>query len=170
MLCFTLDGEREYCGIFEIAFKHRALSIGESHVTLWFNCSCLPQVMDIARGLEYLHRYEPSIIHGDLKGVCMNISRGLGLYQTHSIFLHRLISLSRLLNEHASPTSALRLSKIRNVSHLQLQRRSLLGLSGGRLQSYSTLHKVPCQIPKAAISTHLHACSTRFLLFPLLRV
>ena len=37
--------------------------------------------MDIARGLEYLHSYEPSIIHADLKGVCINIFRGPGLYQ-----------------------------------------------------------------------------------------
>lgn len=39
-----------------------------------------PQVMDIARGLEYLHGHEPSIIHADLKGVCTgHIPRDLSL-------------------------------------------------------------------------------------------
>jgi hypothetical protein len=27
------------------------------------------QILDIAQGLEYLHKFKPTIIHGDLKGV-----------------------------------------------------------------------------------------------------
>ena len=30
------------------------------------------QVLGIVRGLEYLHKYNPSIIHGDLRGVSHN--------------------------------------------------------------------------------------------------
>lgn len=31
------------------------------------------QIMDIAQGLKYLHESQPTIIHGDLKGVSANL-------------------------------------------------------------------------------------------------
>jgi serine/threonine protein kinase len=35
----------------------------------WRDADTYPQVLDIVRGLDYLHSFNPSIVHGDLKGV-----------------------------------------------------------------------------------------------------
>jgi hypothetical protein len=42
------------------------------------NSSDSDQVFDVANGLEYLHAMKPTIVHGDLRGVC-GLYRGLSL-------------------------------------------------------------------------------------------
>ena len=72
-----LDGKWEYCGIRQIEPRRKSFTVGESvrrlpTIPALSVPGCDLQLCGAVSGVIYLH--EHGIIHGDLKGVCLDIA------------------------------------------------------------------------------------------------
>jgi hypothetical protein len=68
-----MDDEWQHCSLSETHSTGGSAVSGEwgYRFIVQADVHNIAQVLDVALGLEYLHSFDPPVIHGDLKGVSM---------------------------------------------------------------------------------------------------
>jgi hypothetical protein len=102
---FRMDATRERCLVPELASSGESPLAGMYAFFLSHSCIHLEQLVDVLRGLEFLHSCH--VVHGDLKGVSICASRFMNFVH----FYDRKTYLSTTISKLAWQTSVYRRSQ-----------------------------------------------------------